>query len=76
MFERHEEELREKRNKSTYGETFGKGGKGKESIKEDIDELRKKVNQIMTYTAAGKPRYGDLLKTEKELQNNLWESLG
>jgi hypothetical protein len=53
LYERHEEEQREKRNKSTYGEMFGG------------QELRKKLDQVMGWTAAGKPRYGDLLKSEK-----------
>lgn len=94
LFERHEEEMREARNRTMYGETFGKVIKmGKdamkftheghvdtqmteESLKKNIMELRKKVDTAMTWTAAGKPRYGDLLKTELELQPKLWQSLG
>jgi serine/threonine protein kinase HipA of HipAB toxin-antitoxin module len=55
LFERHEAELREQRNKSIYGEAFL-----------DKNELKRKLNQIMSWTAAGQPRYGDLLKSEKE----------
>jgi hypothetical protein len=69
LFERHEEEEREKRNKSTYGETFG-------AEAANIATLRKKFDQVMGWTAAGKPRYGDLLKSEKELHSNMWDALG
>jgi len=38
--------------------------------------LKGKLDKITSWTAAGKPRYGDLLRTEKELHPNLWEALG
>ena len=51
LFEREQEDQREKRNQSTDAETFG------HKTSKNLDDMRKKLNQIQSWTAAGMPRY-------------------